>query len=420
MKKKIMALLLISTFLLNPVYAKASNSNELGLNNTKSISREVKDINGFEKIKEIVNIKNKASTDCKNLPINKPNNIIGEDFIKILGHRARELGQKYNIYASVMIAQAILESGMGGSGLSQEPNNNLFGIKGSYEGQTQSFNTQEEYSGSKVNIVDNFRIYPSLAESMEDYANLIVNGVEYDKDYYSGALKSNAATYMDATKFLTGKYATDSGYSEKLNDIIEKYNLTKYDNPLYAKIDESKKYTLESVANSNGIDLDILKSLNPNIKDEKAYLEKGDKISISPDYIYEQFQSPAEHNYLIINEFKVEKEESGEYIYNNGMEILLMNNSKIKTSSDGEVVETGENDDFGKYIVIKHEGDFYSYYFFLDSINVKLGDKIDSNTVIGMINDTIGSHLYFSMSTELWNNYFNPRLLIDFEKEIIL
>ena len=44
-----MALLLISTFLLNPVYAKASNSNELGLNNTKSISREVKDINGFEK-----------------------------------------------------------------------------------------------------------------------------------------------------------------------------------------------------------------------------------------------------------------------------------------------------------------------------------------------------------------------------------
>ncbi len=44
-----------------------------------------------------------------------------------------------DLYASVMIAQAILESGGGQSRLSQAPYFNLFGIKGTYQGQGVAF-----------------------------------------------------------------------------------------------------------------------------------------------------------------------------------------------------------------------------------------------------------------------------------------
>ena len=48
-------------------------------------------------------------------------------FIDNIGETARQIGQDYNIYASVLIAQAILESNSGQSGLSQAPYYNFFG-----------------------------------------------------------------------------------------------------------------------------------------------------------------------------------------------------------------------------------------------------------------------------------------------------
>ena len=37
-------------------------------------------------------------------------------------------------------------------------------------------------------------------------------------------------TYQDATAYLTGRYATDTAYSTKLNRIIAQYGLDQYDN----------------------------------------------------------------------------------------------------------------------------------------------------------------------------------------------
>ena len=51
-------------------------------------------------------------------------------FIKSIAKHAHKIGQKENIYASVMMAQAILESDSGKSTLAQSPNFNLFGVKG--------------------------------------------------------------------------------------------------------------------------------------------------------------------------------------------------------------------------------------------------------------------------------------------------
>lgn len=155
-----------------------------------------------------------------------------DQFLKKIADDAQEIGQKEGIYASVMMAQAILESGSGNSLLSSEPNHNLFGIKGSYKGSSVTFNTlEQDSSGQSYQIRAHFRKYPSYKESLEDYADLIKNGLTGNPDFYKPTWKSETKDYKEATKYLEGRYATDRQYSQKLNAIIEAYDLTKYDEP---------------------------------------------------------------------------------------------------------------------------------------------------------------------------------------------
>ncbi|WP_125760531.1 glycoside hydrolase family 73 protein [Companilactobacillus hulinensis] len=142
---------------------------------------------------------------------------------------AQQVAKKYNIYASVMLAQAINESGWGKSGLSTATNN-LFGIKGSYNGATYTVSTRE-WSSSKgyYYIYSNFSKYPSYYESFDDNGNKLRNGVAWNHSYYSGTWKENTSSYKDATAWLQGRYATEPNYSAILNNTIQNYNLTQYD-----------------------------------------------------------------------------------------------------------------------------------------------------------------------------------------------
>ncbi|MDQ0221764.1 glucosaminidase domain-containing protein [Streptococcus moroccensis] len=150
------------------------------------------------------------------------------NFINLVGERARQIAQERDLYASVMIAQAILESHSGQSGLALGPSYNLYGIKGSYYGNSVTMKTWEDDGfGNPYYIDAPFRAYNSWAESMYDYANLL------STDFYAGARKSYAPNYWDATAALTGTYATDTTYNLKLNSIIEAYGLTVYDQPAY-------------------------------------------------------------------------------------------------------------------------------------------------------------------------------------------
>ena len=145
---------------------------------------------------------------------------------------AYKLANDNDLYASVMIAQAILESNWGASGLSAAPYYNLFGIKGTYKGEGVTFYTlEDDGSGNYYQIRDSFRDYPSYKESLNDYANKMVNGVSWDSEFYSGTWKSNTSSYTDATAALTGTYATDTRYGGKLNNLITTHGLTQYDTP---------------------------------------------------------------------------------------------------------------------------------------------------------------------------------------------
>ena len=177
-------------------------------------------------------LKNQSILDGLNDSFNFTKNQTTDQFLKKIATSAQEIGQKEGIYASVMMAQAILESGSGNSLLASEPNYNLFGIKGTYEGKSVLFNTLEQDSnGANYQIHATFRKYPSYKESLEDYAKLIKGGLSNNKDFYKPTWKSEAKSYKEATKYLEGRYATDKQYAKKLNAIIESYDLTKYDEP---------------------------------------------------------------------------------------------------------------------------------------------------------------------------------------------
>lgn len=177
-------------------------------------------------------------------PIKYSRNQSTAEFIEEIGESARQIGQKNDLYASVMIAQAILESGSGNSGLSRSPNYNLFGIKGSYEGEAVQMPTLEDNGkGGMYTISAKFRKYPSYKESLEDYATLMTGGTSGRSTFYQGAWKSNTDSYKEATKYLTGRYATDTRYNDKLDGLIETYELTQYDQKkaVETKMEKSKE-----------------------------------------------------------------------------------------------------------------------------------------------------------------------------------
>lgn len=95
-------------------------------------------------------------------------------FIAVVGEQARSAAQEADLYASVMIAQAILESASGNSELSKPPYNNLFGIKGSYHGESVAMPTlEDDGTGVLTRIVADFRSCPTIKESLADYVELL-------------------------------------------------------------------------------------------------------------------------------------------------------------------------------------------------------------------------------------------------------
>ncbi|MES9748285.1 phage tail protein [Bacillus safensis] len=202
------------------------------------------------------------------------------DFIKKLAPGAQKVYKKYNVLASLVIAQGCLESGFGSSGLSQQANN-LFGIKGTYNGKyVLMWTSEQDKKGNVTRIQAKFRKYPSYAESLADLGSLYTRLSRYkdvvgEKDYK----KATAAVSKAG-------YATDINYATKLNSIIFTYKLTQYDTfedlpeepsepetptkPTYP----SKEYQGKDVELNDGLPTDIdFRQLHVSTKDGKELVE---------------------------------------------------------------------------------------------------------------------------------------------------
>ncbi|MGG1748335.1 phage tail protein, partial [Bacillus licheniformis] len=150
------------------------------------------------------------------------------DFIKEIAPDAQRVYKKYDILASLIIAQACLESAWGTSGLVQK-GKNLFGIKGTYNGQyVLMWTTEYDKSGNATKVQARFRKYPSWYESIQDLAKLYVNGTSWDPNHYKAVVGEKDYKKASAALVKAG-YATDPNYATKLNNLIQTYKLTQYD-----------------------------------------------------------------------------------------------------------------------------------------------------------------------------------------------
>lgn len=126
------------------------------------------------------------------------------------------------ILASLTAAQALIESNKGNSGLTVQCNN-LFGIKGEYNGQYGVFWTTEYYNGVATKVQAKFRKYPSWQESISDHSRLFTTSKRYKN-------LVGCKDYALACKYVKEDgYATSPSYTNTLINTINTYKLYLWD-----------------------------------------------------------------------------------------------------------------------------------------------------------------------------------------------
>lgn len=143
------------------------------------------------------------------------------------------------ILASLTAAQAFIESSKGNSGLTCKANN-LFGIKGSYNGQSVTMLTTEYYNGVAHKVHAAFRKYPTWQESINDHSSLFNRLARY-KNLRGLTDYVKACNYVHADG-----YATSPTYSTTLLNMINKYKLYEWDAEVLGK--PIPKQKVETVA----------------------------------------------------------------------------------------------------------------------------------------------------------------------------
>ncbi len=166
-----------------------------------------------------------SSSDTGDLANYKGGKLPPAEFIKLFGPVARESMKNTGVPASVTLAQAILETGWGGSSIGDAKN--LFGIKGTGPAGTTVVNTQECYDGSTyVTIKDGFRKYHSWQESIDDHAKLLQNS-RYAPALNAYKQNHNADQYAEGIH--KAGYATSPVYANSLKSLMKQYNLYEWD-----------------------------------------------------------------------------------------------------------------------------------------------------------------------------------------------
>lgn len=166
-------------------------------------------------------------------------NLSEAEAVTKIGPLFTENQKQSGILACVSMAQFILESGYGTSELAQNANN-CFGMKADLSGNTwpnsawdgtsvYTKKTQEQNpDGSMVTITADFRKYACVEDSVADHAAYLLGAMNGSKKRYEGL--AGCTDDKKAVQLIKdGGYATSHTYVQNLCNIIERWNLTKYD-----------------------------------------------------------------------------------------------------------------------------------------------------------------------------------------------
>ena len=177
-----------------------------------------------------------------------------EDYVKYYSSIAMDEMIQFGIPASITLAQGILESGAGKGRLAVQANNH-FGIK------------CHDWNGKKIYHDDDeeqecFRKYDNPEYSYRDHSLFLSN-----RGRYSFLFDLKKDDYKQWAKGLKkAGYATDPKYPQKLIDLIERYQLYKYDNIVLKKKNKPYKVkkgdTLFSISEKFNMSIDAIIELN--------------------------------------------------------------------------------------------------------------------------------------------------------------
>lgn len=160
-----------------------------------------------------------------------------EEFVEYIGRLAAADMQTSGILASVTAAQSILESGYGKSELALQALN-LGGMKAELSGNTWASawdgrvyikdTAEQREDGSYYTITAAFRAYQSVAAYLADHSAYLAGARAGDGLRYAGVV--GCRDYRRAFEIIkAGAYATSKDYVNNLCNVVERWNLTRFD-----------------------------------------------------------------------------------------------------------------------------------------------------------------------------------------------
>jgi murein DD-endopeptidase MepM/ murein hydrolase activator NlpD len=94
---------------------------------------------------------------------------------------------------------------------------------------------------------------------------------------------------------------------------------------------------------------------------------------------------------------------TGDLQFHYGIDLASDIGTEVLATRYGEVVKKGYDDMYGYYVLLRHSGNYKSFYGHLSYIAVELNQTVKSGSIIGTVGSTgisTGPHLHF----EIWQN----------------
>lgn len=293
---------------------------------------------------------------------------------------AKEQMRRYGIPASVILAQAILESSNGQSELSRECNNH-FGIKATAS-RLNNGGEYALYTDDKPN--EKFCKYKSVGDSYEHHSQFLK-----ENKRYAQCFKLSPDDYKGWTKGIErAGYATGGGYAASLQRIIETNGLDRYDKEVMQEMRaEGRSFGAEA---------------NPR---------KEPPSVTAPQSAEYSFPVEREEYLFVTSPFgnRQDPMDKTRQQMHKGIDIRTSHEAVLATENDGKVVAVNHNTNTagGKSVTVEYNREDGSKvqcsYLHLSDISVKVGDTVNAGQKLGVSGNTgtrtTGEHLHFGVRT---------------------
>jgi flagellar protein FlgJ len=144
-----------------------------------------------------------------------------QEFLDAILPAAEKAAAQLGVSPRNLIAQAALETGWGRSlprSADGRTSFNFFGIKatGGWRGESVASSTIEVLQGRERRMVERFRAYSTIEESVADHARLLGNSRRY-----AAVRGTGDDAHAFGTALQGGGYATDPGYARKIVQVAD-------------------------------------------------------------------------------------------------------------------------------------------------------------------------------------------------------